>query len=290
MIGELPGALVEALRSAPELALFLLLGMGYLIGNARLFGFQFGSTAGVLVVGLVMGHLGIGVPLNTQSIGFIFFIYCVGLEAGPQFFSAFREDGSRFLLLALFVAAIAVVTTVCLAQLLDFGAGYSAGLLAGALTSTPTLVAAQDAIDAGMADLAPGVSKAVAAGNLTASYAITYLYGLVGLAILVRLLPRILRIDLPSGAAKLARLRDSRDIRRCDRRGRRRHRGAYAVLHFERSQKRMLPRRLIVALGSVSSLKILLPRLVSWRISPATATPAINSRILLGVGCQPSLA
>ncbi len=209
MIGELPGALVEALRSAPELALFLLLGTGYLIGNARLFGFQFGSTAGVLVVGLVMGHLGIKIPLNTQSIGFIFFIYCVGLEAGPQFFSAFREDGSRFLLLALFVAAVAVVATVWLAQLLDFGAGYSAGLLAGALTSTPTLVAAQDAIDAGMADLAPGVSEAVAAGNLTASYAITYLYGLVGLAILVRLVPRILRIDLPSEAAKLARLRDS---------------------------------------------------------------------------------
>ncbi len=208
MIGELPGALVEALRSAPELALFLLLGTGYLIGNARLFGFQFGSTAGVLVVGLVMGHLGIGIPLNTQSIGFIFFIYCVGLEAGPQFFSAFREDGGRFLLLALFVAAVAVGATIGLAQLLDFGAGYSAGLLAGALTSTPTLMAAKDAINASMADLAPGVSETVAVGDLTASYAITYLYGLVGVVILVDLVPRILRIDLPSEAAKLARLRD----------------------------------------------------------------------------------
>ncbi len=139
MIGELPGALVEALRSAPELALFLLLGTGYLIGNAKLFGFQFGSTTGVLVVGLVMGHLGVAIPLNTQSIGFIFFIYCVGLEAGPQFFSAFREDGGRFLLLALFVAAVAVGATIGLARLLDFGAGYSAGLLAGALTSTPVV-------------------------------------------------------------------------------------------------------------------------------------------------------
>ena len=91
MIGELAGALVEALRSAPELALFLLLGTGYLLGNARLFGFQFGSTAGVLVVALVMGHLGIKIPLNTQSIGFIFFIYCVGLEAGPQFFSSVKS-------------------------------------------------------------------------------------------------------------------------------------------------------------------------------------------------------
>jgi putative transport protein len=208
VIGELLGALVEALRSAPELALFLLLGTGYLIGNARLFGFQFGSTAGVLVVGLVMGHLGIKIPLNTQSIGFIFFIYCVGLEAGPQFFSAFREDGGRFLLLAHFVAAVAVVTTLWLTQLLDFGAGYSAGVLAGALTSTPTLMVAKDAINAGMADLAPGVSQAVAAGNLTVSYAITYLYGLVGVVILVGLVPRILRIHLPSEAAKLARLRD----------------------------------------------------------------------------------
>ena len=47
MIGDLAGALVEALRSAPELALFLLLGTGYLLGNVRLFGFQIGATAGV---------------------------------------------------------------------------------------------------------------------------------------------------------------------------------------------------------------------------------------------------
>jgi len=201
-------SLLSSLAAQPALALFLILGAGYLIGDLALFGFRLGPTTGVLLVGLVFGSQQLGIPPQTQSIGFILFIYCVGLQAGPQFFGAFREEGGKFLLLALFVAATAVTAVALLSLSFGFGAGYSAGLLAGALTSTPTLVAAQDAITSGMADLPADVPGEVALGNLTVSYAITYVYGLAGMAMLVGVLPRLLRIDLREEAAKLARLRD----------------------------------------------------------------------------------
>jgi putative transport protein len=201
-------SLLSSLAAQPSIALFLILGVGYLIGNIKLFDFRLGPTTGVLLVGLLFGGQQLAIPPQTQSIGFILFIYCVGLQAGPQFFSAFREEGAKFLLLALFVAAAAVTAVALLSFPFGFEAGYSAGVLAGALTSTPTLVAAQDAIAAGMADLPADLASEVALDNLTVAYAITYVYGLAGLAIVIGALPRLLGIDLREEAEKLARLRD----------------------------------------------------------------------------------
>jgi putative transport protein len=200
--------LLSGLAAQPALALFLILGIGYLIGNVELFGFRLGPTTGVLLVGLLFGSQMLEIPPQAQSIGFILFIYCVGLQAGPQFFGAFREEGAKFVLLAIFVAATAVTAVVLLSFPFGFEAGYSAGVLAGALTSTPTLVAAQDAIAAGMADLPADRPSEVALDNLTVAYAITYVYGLAGMAFVIGLLPRLLGIDLREEAAKLARLRD----------------------------------------------------------------------------------
>jgi putative transport protein len=200
---------LSALGNHPNVALFLVLGFGYLVGKIKAFGFELGPSTGVLLGALVLGHFQIGVPRETLSLGFIFFIYCVGLQAGPQFFGAFREEGGKYLLLALFVALLAVGLAAFLGDQLGLAPGYTAGLMAGALTSTPTLVAAQDAIAAGMADLPEAFPIDEAATNLTASYAITYLFGLIGVGVLANALPRVLRIDLPAEAAKLARLRDT---------------------------------------------------------------------------------
>jgi putative transport protein len=208
MSGAVIASLLSSLAAQPALALFLILGIGYLIGNIKLFGFQLGPTTGVLLVGLLFGAQQLETPPQTQMVGFILFIYCVGLQAGPQFFGAFREEGGKFLLLALFVAATAVTAVALLSRYLGFEAGYSAGVLAGALTSTPALVAAQDAITSGMADLPADLPNEVALDNLTVSYAITYVIGLVGIVFLIEALPRLLGIDMREEAAKLARLRD----------------------------------------------------------------------------------
>ena len=116
----------------------------------------------------------------------------------PQF-SLGAKQGDIILLiviaLALVVALTGTALALALAALFDFGPGVAAGMLAGALTSTPTLAAAQDAI--GEVVLPRGFSQARVASNITTSYAITYVFGMAGLILMMRLLPRIVRIDLP---------------------------------------------------------------------------------------------
>ena len=93
-----------------------------------------------------------------------------------------------------------------LGKALDLAPGLSAGVLAGAMTTTPTLASAQDAVRSGLAEFPAGVTPEQVLANIGAGYALTYLFGLVGLILVIRLLPRLLSIDLPAEAAKVARL------------------------------------------------------------------------------------
>ena len=203
--------MLALLRDQPALAVFLVIGVGYLIGRLRVAGVQLGTSTGVLLGGLVLGHWGVRGSGGSQSIGFMLFIYCVGLRAGPQFFRAFRESGLRFATLAFVVAAVGALAAVVVDQRLGLPPGYRAGLLAGALTSTPALVAAQDAVGDGLARLPPGYTAEAVAQNLAAAYAITYVFGLFGLLVLVAILPRIMGVDLRAEAQRLARERQAAD-------------------------------------------------------------------------------
>jgi putative transport protein len=158
----------------------------------------------VLFVGLVFGHYGYGQNLPVQSIGFMMFIFSVGLQAGPRFFSVLMQDGLRYFILALVVAvsgfAVATVTT----QTFSLEPGSSAGVLAGALTTTPTLAAAEDAIRSGTILPPEGFSKEMMLSNIMTGYAITYLFGLIGLIVLIRLIPIVTKVNLVDEARALA--------------------------------------------------------------------------------------
>jgi putative transport protein len=80
-------------------------------------------------------------------------------------------------------------------------------MLAGALTSSPTLAGAQDAVKSGLVTLPGAVSQAKALENISVGYAITYVFGTLGMILVARLFPRIAGIDLPAEAAKLERER-----------------------------------------------------------------------------------
>ena len=80
----------------------------------------------------------------------------------------------------------------------------AAGILAGALTSTPTLVGAQNAVDAGIANLASGVSAKQALESISVGYAITYVFGTVGLILIVKFVPPLLKLDLVRDAKRYA--------------------------------------------------------------------------------------
>ena len=192
------------LSNQPVLVFFLVLGLGYLIGSIRVFGISMGPVGGVLLAGLVFGHLGFSIGPVAQTFGFALFIFCVGYQAGPQFFDVLRTSGLKYLSLALVVAATGFALTVVLSKALGLAPGLAAGLLGGAMTTTPTLAAAQDAIRSGLVEAPPGFTPDQVLTNIGAAYALTYLFGLIGLILVIRLMPKALGLDLPAEAAKLA--------------------------------------------------------------------------------------
>jgi putative transport protein len=189
------------------LRIFLVIGIGYLIGNLSIAGIQVGSTIGVLLAGLVFGHYGFTASPGVASFGFALFIFSVGIQAGPTFFSAFREDGLRYIALAVVVAVTGFTLTQLVARLLGLETGFSAGMLAGALTSTPTLAGAQDAVRSGLASLPPGVDVDAVLQQISVGYAMAYVVGTVSLILLIHYFPRVLGIDLPAAARNLAKER-----------------------------------------------------------------------------------
>ena len=141
--------LIELLRQQPVLTLFLILGMGYLIGALRIGSFSLGPVAGVLFAGLFLGHFGFVMNAGAQSVGFALFIFSVGYQAGPRFFDVLRTDGLKYFLLALVIAITGFAVAVIATKVLSLAPGTSAGLLSGGLTSSPTLAAAQEALRTG---------------------------------------------------------------------------------------------------------------------------------------------
>ena len=193
---------LDSMRDNPVLLLFILLGSGYLIGNLRIAGFSLGSVAGVLFAGLFFGQFGLTISPGAQALGFALFIFSVGYQAGPRFFSAIREDGLRYFTLSLIVTLSAVGIAVLVARLLEVSPGVSAGLLAGGLTSSPTLAAAQEAVREGTVALATDLSPDAVMNNIASAYAITYIFGLTGLITLIRYMPRMLGLDLAEEARR----------------------------------------------------------------------------------------
>ena len=197
------GRLLETLHTQPVLTLFLILGMGYLIGNIRIGSFSLGPVAGVLFAGLFLGHFDFRMSTGAQAVGFALFIFSVGYQAGPRFFDVLRTDGLKYFLLAVVIAATGFTLAVIATKLLELAPGTSAGLLAGGLTSSPTLAAAQEALRTGQVAPPEGMTADAMIGNVATGYAITYIFGLAGLIAIIKLLPQVLGIDLEKEAKAL---------------------------------------------------------------------------------------
>ena len=193
---------IEIMQAQPGIMLFLVLGSGYLLGSAKFFGFSFGPVAGVLFVGLLFGNFGFRISSGAQMVGFALFIFSVGYQAGPGFIAVLKKDGFKYLILSLVVALSGFGMALSWALYLDLPAGMSAGLLAGGLTSSPTLAAAQDAVYASVHTYPNGLDAEQVVDNIAMGYALTYIFGLVGLIITIRYLPKLVGLDLAEEAEK----------------------------------------------------------------------------------------
>ncbi|MGI9260492.1 MAG: hypothetical protein ACR2QR_00580, partial [Woeseiaceae bacterium] len=203
MMNDVFAQILQTLHAQPVLTLFLILGIGYLLGNIRIGSFSLGPVAGVLFAGLFLGHFDFRMDPGAQSVGFALFIFSVGFQAGPKFFDVLRTDGLRYFLLAVVIAVTGFTVAVIAAKFLSLAPGTSAGLLSGGLTSSPTLAAAQEAIRSGQVLPPEGITADAMIGNVATGYAITYIFGLAGLIAIIKLLPKIVGIDLAKEASAL---------------------------------------------------------------------------------------
>ena len=196
-------AITELLRGHPEVALFAALSLGFFLGKRKVGTFSLGTSAGVLLAGVVIGQLRIPIPVLLKSVSFALFIFVVGYRVGPQFFRGLKGEGLRLAALALILAVTGLLTAYVAAVLLGYDQGTAAGLLAGSLTQSAILGSAGDAI--ARLDCSPEV-RVKLSDNLSVAYAVSYLFGTAGVAwFLSRVGPRLLGVDLVAACATLER-------------------------------------------------------------------------------------
>ncbi|MCU0870498.1 MAG: aspartate-alanine antiporter, partial [Burkholderiales bacterium] len=115
-----------ALRAHPELALFLALGLGYLVGRITLGGFKVGAVIGALLAGVVIGQIGIPVSAELKATFFLLFLFSVGYKTGPQFFGGLRASGLPQAGLTIVLCVSALGTAWGVAQAFGLDAGTAA--------------------------------------------------------------------------------------------------------------------------------------------------------------------
>lgn len=190
-----------SLRDHPELALFLALATGYLLGRVRMGSFKLGPVVGCLLAGVAVGQIGIVVPGVLGGTFFLLFLFSIGYKTGPQFFRGFGRVALPQVALTLLFDVTGFLTAYAVATLLGFDAGTATGLLAGGLHSSVALGTGSDAI----AKLAVGdeVRRTLTA-DATVAYAVTYLVAtFAGIFVLVQAGPWLMRVDLRAECKKL---------------------------------------------------------------------------------------
>lgn len=165
--------------------------LGLLLGRIKIAKISLGITW-VLFVGIILSALGVTLNNNMLHIikefGLILFVTAVGLQVGPGFFKSFKKGGLAMNLMALINVGLGVAVTVIIAKLANESLADMTGVYTGAITNTPGLSAAQQAVT----DL--GIEGA--ADRLAAGYAVTYPLAVVGMIMTCIILRPLCKIDL----------------------------------------------------------------------------------------------
>jgi putative transport protein len=187
-------ALTGILRAHPEITFFLVLGIGYVIGKAKLGSFTLGAVTGTLLAGVAVGQLGLQVSDQVKQSFFVLFLFSIGFRTGPQFFRGLRSDGLQQAAVAAILATTGLVVAYLVSRLFAYDAGTAAGVVAGALTESATIGTASDAIS--RLPL-PEAQRVALTNQIPVAFAVTYLIGVVGSAwFLAQLAPRIMGVNL----------------------------------------------------------------------------------------------
>jgi putative transport protein len=192
---------VKALQQHPELAVFLVLALGFFIGRLKIGSFSLGTVVGTLLAGVVVGQLAIKIPDIVKAIFFDLFLFTTGYKVGPQFFRGLKKDALPQFAVTLVLCVTCLIAAFTASKLIGYDVGTAAGLLAGAFTESTVIGTASDAIN--RLNI-PGPEKMRLINNIPVAYAISYLVG-TGFVVwfLSNLGPRLMRVNLKEEAEKL---------------------------------------------------------------------------------------
>lgn len=182
--------IIELMRSHPEIAIYLTIGVGFLIARIRIKGFSLGIVSSVLLVGVIVGQLHIPVGSTLKPVAFLMFLFAIGYKVGPQFFSGLKKEGLPQVYFAVLMCLFILMSTWIVSLIMGYGPGEAAGLLAGSQTISAVIGVADDTIRGLDFDSA---TQEKMINIIPVAYAVTYIFGTAGSAwIIARLGPRLL--------------------------------------------------------------------------------------------------
>lgn len=197
-------SIVHFMVSNRVFTLFICLAIGFLIGNYKIAGkFNIGATVGTLIVTLIVGQIG-NFPRD-EMLGTIFFgafMFSVGYRIGPQLLVSLKLFGIRILIASIFWMVVAFLVGWSLFSAFKIGPGIAAGVISGALTQSATVASSLQTI--GSLPVSQSV-RATYEAQLPVAYALTYVFGTLGVIIFLRdLAPKILGISIAEQGPKMA--------------------------------------------------------------------------------------
>jgi putative transport protein len=204
------GYLFHLLEQQPFLFIFIALAIGYPLGSLKFKGVGLGSTAGTLVVGLLLSltaflafDIQFKLPGLVSTIFLSMFMYALGLKVGPSFFPGLKRGGLGLVLIGVIAIVANFIIAFGGAKLVGLEPGYAAGLISGSYTVTAVIGVATSAMQGGAWSPPQGMSTDQVSANIAAGYAISYVLSTIGIILLIKYLPQIFGDD-PVAKAKEA--------------------------------------------------------------------------------------
>jgi putative transport protein len=186
--------LFSTLKQYPEIAIFLTLGIGYYFGKFTFKGIGLGAVTATLLAGVLIGQIGITIAQPLKATVFLMFLFAVGYAVGPQFVRGVARDGVPQALFSAVQCLLSLLIPVAIAKAAGYDLGYAAGLYSGSQTISAAMGLSTDAIN--RTGLAVDQAKALI-DSMPVAYAVTYMFGTMGSAIVIAVLgPKLLGINL----------------------------------------------------------------------------------------------
>src|SRR5438046_2773414 len=186
--------LCMTLQTYPEIAIFLALALGYYFGKFTYKGIGLGSVTATLIAAVVLGVTGIKLNQPPQAFSVRMFLFAVGFAVGPQFVAGVATGGLPQAIFSVVQCVLSLVACVAVAKFAGYDLGYAAGLYSGSQTISAAMGLSTDAIN--RLGLPADQAKALL-DSMPIAYAVTYMFGTMGSAIVIAIIgPKLLGIDL----------------------------------------------------------------------------------------------